>query len=106
MLSALTITLAYVLLALPAAAIGIPWAMLTGNISLLYRWSMWILRTGVKLARIRVQVEGREHIPARTCIFMSNPRRPIPEAISQTSRFRSGFLLRRSSGQLANPDQP
>jgi 1-acyl-sn-glycerol-3-phosphate acyltransferase len=97
MFSALTIALAYVVLALPAAAIGIPWAMITGNISLLYRWSMWILRTGIKLARIRVQIEGREHIPARTCIFMSNHVSNLdPPILYPELPFRTAFFLKRS----------
>jgi 1-acyl-sn-glycerol-3-phosphate acyltransferase len=34
---------------------------------------MWIIRTGLRLARIRVEVNGRELVPAETaCIFMSN----------------------------------
>ena len=97
MLSALTIVLAYVVLALPAAAIGIPWALLTGNIGLLYRWSMWILRTGVKLARIRVEVAGREHIPARTCIFMANHVSNLdPPILYPELPFRTAFFLKRS----------
>lgn len=61
-------------LALPVAAlIGFPWTFLTGNISLLYRMSMWGAWTGVRLAGVRVQTVGLERIdPARTYIFMSN----------------------------------
>jgi 1-acyl-sn-glycerol-3-phosphate acyltransferase len=89
MFSALTIALAYVVLALPAAAIGIPWAMLTGN--------MWILRTGIKLARIRVQVEGREHIPSQTCIFMANHVSNLdPPILYPELPFRTAFFLKRS----------
>ncbi len=97
MFSAITILVTYVVLALPAAAIGIPWAMLTGNISLLYRWSMWILRTGVKLARIRVEVTGREHIPARTSIFMTNHVSNLdPPILYPELPFRTAFFLKRS----------
>ena len=46
MLSSLTIVLTYVVLALPAAAIGIPWAWLTGNIGLLYRWFVAVMIRG------------------------------------------------------------
>jgi 1-acyl-sn-glycerol-3-phosphate acyltransferase len=97
MLSSITIQVTYVVLALPAAAIGIPWAMLTGNISLLYRWSMWILRTGVRLARIRVEVAGREHVPGRTCIFMSNHVSNLdPPILFPELPFRTAFFLKRS----------
>jgi len=73
MISSLTLLFSYVLLAIPAAIVGIPWTLISGNISLLYRWSMWIVRTGLRLARIRIEVTGRELVPAKTaCIFMSN----------------------------------
>jgi 1-acyl-sn-glycerol-3-phosphate acyltransferase len=97
MFSSLTIVLTYVVLALPAAAIGIPWAWLTGNIGLLYRWSMWILRTGVRLARIRVEVAGREHIPNRPCIFMANHVSNLdPPILFPELPFRTAFFLKRS----------
>jgi len=97
MLSSLTIVLTYVVLALPAAAIGIPWAWLTGNIGLLYRLSMWILQTGVRLARIRVQATGRENIPGRPCIFMANHVSNLdPPILFPLLPFRTAFFLKRS----------
>jgi 1-acyl-sn-glycerol-3-phosphate acyltransferase len=97
MFSSLTILFAYVILALPAAAVGIPWALLTGNIGLLYRWSMWILRTGLRLARIRVEVEGREHLLARPCIFMTNHVSNLdPPILFPELPFRTAFFLKRS----------
>jgi 1-acyl-sn-glycerol-3-phosphate acyltransferase len=97
MFSSLTILLTYSLLALPAGAIGIPWAMLTGNIAPLYRWSMGILRIGLRLGRIRIQVEGQEHIPAQPSIFMSNHVSNLdPPIIFPYLPFRSAFFLKRS----------
>jgi len=97
MFSSLTILFTYVVLALPAAAIGIPWALLTGDIGLLYRWSMWILRTGVRLARIRVEVAGREHLLARPCIFMANHVSNLdPPIVFPELPFRTAFFLKRS----------
>jgi 1-acyl-sn-glycerol-3-phosphate acyltransferase len=73
MIAALTLLLSYIALAIPAALVGIPWTLVSGDIRLLYRWSMWILRTGLRLAGIRVEASGRELVPAGTaCIFMSN----------------------------------
>jgi 1-acyl-sn-glycerol-3-phosphate acyltransferase len=63
MLGSITMLVTYVVLGLPAGAIGIPWALLTGDIGPLYRWSMWIVRTGVRLARIHVQVGGSRAYP-------------------------------------------
>jgi 1-acyl-sn-glycerol-3-phosphate acyltransferase len=56
-----------------AGILGIPWTLIVGDISLLYRVAMWIVRTGLKAGGIRVEVTGREHVPAaESCIFMCN----------------------------------
>jgi 1-acyl-sn-glycerol-3-phosphate acyltransferase len=97
MLSSLTMLVTYVVLGVPAGAIGIPWALFTGDIGPLYRWSMWIVRTGVKLARIRVQVTGREHMLARPCIFMANHVSNLdPPIILPLLPFRTAFFIKRS----------
>src|SRR3984957_15973744 len=97
MLSSLTMVVTFALLGLPAGAIGIPWALLTGDIDPLYRWSMWILRAGVKLSRIRVQVVGRDHIPAQPCIFMSNHVSNLdPPILLPLLPFRTAFFIKRS----------
>jgi 1-acyl-sn-glycerol-3-phosphate acyltransferase len=97
MLSSITMLVTYVVLGLPAGAIGIPWALLTGDIGPLYRWSMWIVRTGVRLARIRVQVAGRELIPERPCIFMSNHVSNLdPPILLPLLPYRTAFFIKRS----------
>src|SRR6202041_4087624 len=97
MLSSLTMVVTFALLGLPAGAIGIPWALLTGDIDPLYRWSMWILRAGVKLSRIRVQVAGRDHIPAQPCIFMANHVSNLdPPILLPLFPFRTAFFIKRS----------
>lgn len=73
MIASLTLLLAYVMLAIPAALIGIPWTLISGDIRFLYRWAMWILRAGVRLAGIRIEFSGGEVVPAgAACIFMAN----------------------------------
>ena len=97
MLGSVTMLVTYIVLGLPAGLIGIPWALLTGDINPLYRWSMWIVRTGLKLARIRIEVTGREHIPARACIFMGNHVSNLdPPIILPLLPFRSAFFIKRS----------
>ena len=55
------------------ALVGFPWTWITGSADVLYAIAMWIVRTGLRLAGIRVQVEGIEQInPAETYIFMCN----------------------------------
>jgi 1-acyl-sn-glycerol-3-phosphate acyltransferase len=97
MLSSVTMLVTYVVLGLPVGAIGIPWVLLTGDIGPLYRWSMRVVRAGVKLARIRVQVEGREHIPAQPSIFMSNHVSNLdPPIMLPFLPFRTAFFIKRS----------
>jgi 1-acyl-sn-glycerol-3-phosphate acyltransferase len=97
MLSSITILVTYVVLGTPAGLIGIPWALLTGDIGPLYRWSMAIVRIGVRLARVRVEVAGVEHIPAQACIFMSNHVSNLdPPIILPRLPFRSAFFIKQS----------
>jgi 1-acyl-sn-glycerol-3-phosphate acyltransferase len=60
--------------ALPFAALFcFPWTYLTQDINFLYRTSMWVAFTGVRIAGVKVRTLGLEKIdPARTYVFMSN----------------------------------
>jgi len=56
-----------------AGLLGIPYSFVVGNVRLLYRVSMPIIRAGVRAAGIRVVVTGVENVPAGvSCIFLSN----------------------------------
>src|SRR5260221_8126230 len=68
------IMLGFWTVALPlAAAVCIPWALITGSIGPLYRFGMWSALTGVRLAGVRVKTVGLEKVePGKTYIFMSN----------------------------------
>ena len=60
-------------LALPTALLLIPFTHLTGNVGPLYAAGSWIARVAMRVAGIRVHIEGRENIPPdRACIFMAN----------------------------------
>lgn len=48
------------------------WSMLTGNPDLMYWTVMKAVRLGVRLAGVRVRIEGIENIPAGVCIFAAN----------------------------------
>ena len=55
------------------ALIGFPATWVTGSANLLYSIAMSIARIGLRLAGVRVNVEGRQHFdPAGTYIFMCN----------------------------------
>lgn len=56
-----------------AGVIGIPYSLAVGNVNLLYRVVMGIMRVGVRAAGIRVDVAGVEQVPAGvSCIFIAN----------------------------------
>jgi len=56
-----------------AALIAFPWAFLSGSVDFLYRVAMWIARTGVRLAGVRIDVIGLDTLNLdRNYIFMAN----------------------------------
>src|SRR5437868_6213583 len=56
-----------------SALIAFPWTWISGSGDLLFAMAMWIARNGVRIAGVRVQVEGMEQIdPEETYIFMCN----------------------------------
>lgn len=73
MFASLKLLFVYVTLGSVAGIIGIPYSFLKRDITQLYWVAMWIVKTGVRVAGIRVEVSGLENIPAgRSCIFMCN----------------------------------
>ena len=101
MISALLLFLTFVVLGIPAAILFIPWSMITGNVLPLYNTTQMIVRVGYFLARIRVEVQGRDRIPKNTaCIFMANhvsnldPPALIPNIPGRTSAFLKRSLMR------------
>ncbi len=85
-----------------AGLIGIPYTLLVGDISRLYRVAMWIMRAGVRAANIKVEVWGRENIPAgKSCIFMSNHVSNLdPPVMLPMLPGRSSVLLKKSLMQI------
>jgi 1-acyl-sn-glycerol-3-phosphate acyltransferase len=80
-----------------AGIIGIPYTLLVGNISLLYRVAMWITNAGVRAAGIKIQINGLENIPAgRSCIFMCNHVSNLdPPVVLPLLPGRSSVLLKK-----------
>jgi 1-acyl-sn-glycerol-3-phosphate acyltransferase len=73
MFSTLKMLSVFIALGTPAGLIGIPYSLLVGNVKLLYRVVMGIVRTGVRAAGIRIDLTGLEHVPPGvSCIFLSN----------------------------------
>jgi 1-acyl-sn-glycerol-3-phosphate acyltransferase len=73
MFASVKLLLVYVLLGAPAGLIGIPYTLVVGDISLLYRVAMGIVAAGVRAAGIRTEITGLQNVPpGQSCIFMSN----------------------------------
>lgn len=73
MLAAILLFGTWIVLGIPGAIAGFPVTLLTGDISLLYRIALGILRAGLRAAGIRVDVEWRAPLPAgQACIFLAN----------------------------------
>ena len=66
--------LSFWVIAVPVVAlIFFPWVLITGDILPLYRAGIWGAWTGVRLAGVKVQTVGLDHLdPTRTYIFMAN----------------------------------
>lgn len=77
--------------------IGIPWTLLTKNITWLYWASMWATRSGVRASGIKVRHLGFENIPeGRACIFMSNHVSNLdPPVLMPAIPTRSSVLLKK-----------
>jgi 1-acyl-sn-glycerol-3-phosphate acyltransferase len=101
MIASFLILLTYLVMGLPAAIVCIPWCLITGDVMPLYRASLFVVRTGFRLAGVRIQVEGLERIPRGVaCIFMSNhvsnldPPVLIPLLPGRTSVFLKRSLMK------------
>lgn len=101
MIASLVLLAAILGLGAPVALVFIPWAVITGDATPLYRAAMAIVRIGFRLAGIRVETTGTENIPANTaCIFMANhvsnldPPALIPRIPGRTSAFLKRSLMK------------
>ncbi len=73
MLAYVVLMLVWALLGLPAAIVAVPWTMLTGNVNLLYMLGLGVMRFGLRVAGVRVVVEGEAGVPRDTpCLYMAN----------------------------------
>ena len=77
--------------------VGIPYTLVVGDISLLYRVAMWITNAGPRAAGIKIEMCGQENIPAgRSCIFMCNHVSNLdPPVVIPLLPGRSSVLLKK-----------
>jgi 1-acyl-sn-glycerol-3-phosphate acyltransferase len=63
----------WIVLGVPAALVGLPWRVVSGDMGPVYRWAMGVVRIGLRLARIRVEATwDSPPDPACHYIFLSN----------------------------------
>src|ERR1035437_2601257 len=63
----------YLVLGGLAGGFGVPSGLAVGNVDLLYRVVMKVLRAGIRAGGIQVDVSGVENVPAGvSCIYLSN----------------------------------
>ncbi len=101
MISSLILLATILALGAPAALVLIPWTIIVGDATQLYRVALVIVRTGFRLAGIRVETSGLEDVPVQTaCIFMANhvsnldPPALIPHIPGRTSVFLKRSLMK------------
>ncbi len=78
MIVSLLVFVTIVVLALPSAVVFFPFTLLTGNVDPLYAAGCWIARIAIRVAGIRLRIEGREHIPARPRLHLHGQPRLQP----------------------------
>jgi 1-acyl-sn-glycerol-3-phosphate acyltransferase len=98
MISSLILLATILILGTPAALAFIPWAMITGDATPLYKASLFIVRLGCSLAGIRVATTGLDLVPRNTaCIFMANHVSNLdPQVLFPRIPGRTSALLKRS----------
>lgn len=98
MIASLVVLITILVLAIPSAVVVLPYTFLTGNAAPLYAAGRWIGSTAMRMGGIRVEVEGRERIPAgRACIFMANHVSNLdPPALLGNLPGRTSAFIKRS----------
>ncbi len=101
MFVALTLLVVYMVLGIPVALVGIPWTVVSGNVSFIYHASLGIVRIGLRVVRVRVEAEWRAPLDEkRTYLFFSNhvsnldPQVLLPLLPRRTSVFIKRSLLK------------
>ncbi len=93
-------TIALVVFVALCLALILPWFILytifSGSPELMYHAAMIGVRVGVRLAGIRVRVEGAENIPAGVCVFVANHVSNLdPPAVVPTIPRRIALLAKK-----------
>ncbi|HEX5235223.1 MAG TPA: lysophospholipid acyltransferase family protein [Silvibacterium sp.] len=101
MFAALTLLFVYLALGILVAIVGIPWTLVSGDVSFVYHSGLAVARLGLRAAGIRIKVDWRTRLePGKTCLFFSNhlsnldPPVLLPLLPGRTSIFIKKSLLK------------
>jgi 1-acyl-sn-glycerol-3-phosphate acyltransferase len=73
MLPAIILFSTWVILGVPVAIVTLPWAILSRDVHPLHRWAMRVVRTGLRLAGIRIDVVWQQPLDSsQHYLFLSN----------------------------------
>ena len=98
MFAAIVLFTTWVLLGIPVAIVTIPWAIVSRNVLPLYRGSLWVVRTGLYLAGIRVEAVWEQPLDlSQHYLFLSNHVSNLdPPVLLPLLPERSSAFLKRS----------
>jgi 1-acyl-sn-glycerol-3-phosphate acyltransferase len=98
MFAALLLFSAWLILGIPVAIVTIPWVILSNNVLPLYRGALWVVRSGLRMAGIRVEAVWEKPLdPSQHYIFLSNHISNLdPPILIPLLPERSAAFLKRS----------
>jgi 1-acyl-sn-glycerol-3-phosphate acyltransferase len=98
MVAAIVLFTTWVVLGVPVAVVTLPWVIARHNVRPLYRWSMWVVRTGLRFAGIRVEAVWEQPLDlSQHYLFLSNHVSNLdPPILLPLLPERSSAFLKRS----------
>jgi 1-acyl-sn-glycerol-3-phosphate acyltransferase len=98
MFAAIVLFTTWTVLGIPVALVTIPWVIVTHNVLPLYRWAMWVVRTGLCFAGIRIDVVREQPLDlSQHYLFLSNHVSNLdPPILLPLLPERSSAFLKRS----------
>jgi 1-acyl-sn-glycerol-3-phosphate acyltransferase len=98
MFAALLLFSAWLILGIPVAIVTIPWVIFSNNVLPLYRGALWVVRSGLRMAGVRVEAVWEKPLdPSQHYIFLSNHISNLdPPILIPLLPERSAAFLKRS----------
>jgi 1-acyl-sn-glycerol-3-phosphate acyltransferase len=98
MLAAIVLFTTWIILGVPVAIVTFPWTILSHNVLPLYRWAIWVIRTGLRFAGIRVDVVWQQplDLSERYLFFSNHVSNLDPPVLLPLLPARAAVFLKRS----------